>query len=308
MPALRPSIDRLRIKHLRLLEVIMEAGSLRRAAERLHLTQPAVSDMVKELEAAFGGELFTRSRGGMKANARAFMLLRRLKPVLGELRGAQDEMLTTSSATLRVGANLQFLTQLLPEAFAQVRAKDPSLHFVVREGPTKVLIDALLAGELDCTVGRLTAGIRHSDELSFWPMRGGELCLLVGRSHPLAARKRVTLRDLTDEAWALGTGPGQAREIVEQLFIAEGLPPPVPVLECRPQFANVTFAGKMQLVTVATRRDALVAQDAGTVHILPIDLPVEYAPVAFICRKVFADDPALKRLRQAVKLAADDPI
>lgn len=76
------------------------------------------------------------------------------------------------------------------------------------------------------------------------------------------------------------------------------------MLECRPQFANLAFVAKMRLVTVATRSDALAAHEAGTIHILPIELPVESAPVAFICRKASADDVWVRRAREAVSLAA----
>jgi DNA-binding transcriptional LysR family regulator len=259
--------------------------------------------MLKELEAAFGGPLFERTRGGVEANCRMTNLLRRVQPVLGELRAAQGEMLASSTTLLRIGANLQFLTQLLPHALERLRAGYPDLRFVLREGSTNALIETLLAGDLDCTVGRLSTHMPRAAELRFWPLSGGELCLVVGRSHPLAKRKRIALADLAAEAWALGGTTGEARKIVDQLFIRAGLPPPEPILECRPQFANLAFVAKMQLLTVATRSDALAAQHAGTIHILPIELPVESAPVAFICRKASAGDVWLTRLREAVSLA-----
>lgn len=307
MNRMRPAVERLRIKHLRLLELLVELGTVRKTAEHLHISQSAVSQMLKELESAFGGTLFARTRRGVEANQRTATLLRRLRPVLGELRVAQSEMLTSTKAVLRIGANLQLLSHLLPHALESLRSSHPDLRFVLREGPTNTLIDALLAGDLDCTIGRLSMNARHAAvlaELRFWPLYGGELCLVVGRSHPLARRKRLTLQDLAGEAWALGGTTGQARTLLDQLFINAKLPPPQPVLECRPQFANLAFVAKMRLVTVATRSDALAAQEAGTIHILPIELPVESAPVAFICRKVSDDDVWITRAREAVNLAA----
>jgi DNA-binding transcriptional LysR family regulator len=307
MSRIRPAIERLRIKHLRLFELLVELGTVRKAAERLHISQPAASQMLKELESAFGGTLFARTRGGVKAAQCATILLRRLRLVLGELCAAQSEMLTSTNVVLRIGANLQFLSHLLPHALESLRSSYPDLRFVLREGPTNTLIDELLAGDLDCTIGRLSMNARHAAvlaELRFWTLYGGELCLVVGRSHPLARRKRLTLQDLAGEAWALGGTTGQARKLLDQLFISAQLPPPQPILECRPQFANLAFVAKMQLVTVATRSDALAAQEVDMIRILPIELPVESAPVAFICRKVSADDVWLTRAREAVSLAA----
>lgn len=300
---LRPAIERLRVKHLRLLELLVAAGTVRKAAEQLNVSQPAVSEMLKELESAFGGSLFERTRGGVAPNQRAEILLRRLRPVLGELESAQAELLSSQPA-LRIGTNLQFLTHLLPKALARVRSANPGLVFVVREGATSALLEGLFGGELDCIIGRLPSGTPRAAELAFWPLYGGELCLVVGRAHPLARRKRVTLHDLAAEGWALGGTAGAARRIVDQAFMAAGLRPPVPVLECRPQFANLAFAASMQLVTVATRSDALVAQRDGTVAILPVELPVEHAPVAFICRDDARGDIWLTRLREAVSAEA----
>lgn len=302
MSRMRPAIERLRIRHLRLLELLIQTGTVRKAAEQLHVSQPAVSEMLKELESAFGGPLFVRTRGGVKPNQRAGILARRLRAMLGELQAAQGEMLS-SRATLRIGANLQFLTHLLPTALAQLRSAYPDLVFVVREGSTNALVDDLLGGELDCIIGRLSSGTPRADELALWPLYGGELCVVAGRTHPLARRKRLTLQDLAQEGWALGGNAGAARRIVEQTFIAAGLRAPTPVLECRPQFANLAFAASMRLVTVATRSDALVAQRAGTISILPIELP-EYSPVAFMCRSGARENAWLTRLREALTLAA----
>ncbi len=300
----RPAIERLRVRHLRLLELLIEVGTVRKAAEALNASQPAVSEMLKELESAFGGPLFERTRGGVAPNRRAAILLRRLRAALGELRAAEGELLSASRPVLRIGANLQFLTHLLPQALQRMRSAHPDVAYVVREGSTAVLADELLRGELDCIIGRLASGTPHAAELGMWPLYGGELCLVVGREHPLAKRKRVTLEDLTTQGWALGSTTGAARRIVEETFMASGLRLPEPVLECRPQFANLAFAAGMQLVTVATRSDALAAERAGTAAILPVELPVGYPPVAFLCRNDARDDVWLERLREAVTAAA----
>jgi DNA-binding transcriptional LysR family regulator len=162
----------------------------------------------------------------------------------------------------------------------------------------------LIEGRLDCVIARLsTQSLRDSKyekELQFWPLDGGQLCLVVRPSHPLAKRRRISIEDLAGEQWALGVGKGQGREIVDRVFLDAGLRPPQPTIECRPQFANLAFAAKMRLVTVATRADALAGQEAGLLHILPIDISLKLAPIAFVCRKAAANDKWLVQLREAV--------
>ncbi|HWI14486.1 MAG TPA: LysR substrate-binding domain-containing protein, partial [Burkholderiales bacterium] len=294
---MRPAMERLRIRHLRLLELLIELGTVRKAAEALSVSQPAVSEMLKELESAFGGPLFQRTRGGVVPNRRAAVLLRRLRTMLGELRAADAELSSGARPALRVGANLQFLMHLLPQALKRFRAAHHDVAYIVREGSTALLVDELLRGNLDCIIGRLTTGMPGAGQLAMWPLYGGELCFVVGRTHPLAKRKRVSLEDLANEEWALGGINGAARKIVEETFAGAGLRLHAPVLECRPQFANLAFAASMQLVTVATRSDAVAAERAGTVAILPVELPVKYPPVAFMCRDDARDDRWLGDLR-----------
>ena len=305
--ALRPAVEHLRIRHLRLLELLVQHGTVRKAAERLHASQPAASQMLAELESAFGGPLFTRSRRGVQETARLSVLLRRIKIVLGELEAASGELTTSSHPVIRIGANLQFLTQLLPAALARFRDGNPDARFLLQEGPSESLIDALIEGSLDCAIARLSTrslDSKREKELQFWPLDGGQLCLVVGRSHPLAKRKRIALEDLVGEQWALGVRNGQGREIIDRFFLDAGLRPPRPMIECRPQFANLAFAAKMHLVTVATRADALPAQEAGWLHVLPIDISLKLAPIAFVCRRAGANDKWLVQLREAVSAAA----
>ena len=264
--------------------------------------------MLAQVEAAFDGPLFTRTRSGVRATARLAVLIRRSRLALGEIDAASAELANVAQPGIRIGANLQFLTQMLPSALAVMRSSNPELRFFLEEGPSDRLVAALLAGNLDCVVARhSTRSIRDASsagELQIWPLDGGELCLVVGRSHPLANRRRIRIKDLADQQWALGVSEGQGREIVSRIFLDAGLRPPQPVIECRPQFANLAFAAKLPLVTVATRADALTGQQTGILRILPIDISQKLAPIAFICRKAAADDKLLMQLREAVSESA----
>jgi DNA-binding transcriptional LysR family regulator len=252
--------------------------------------------MLKDLESAFGGPLFSRTRKGVRPNERVGPLLRRMRVVLGELGAAQLELTEPALPTLRIGANLQFLTHIVPGALARVWDMSPELRFILREGSTHALIDSLLTGGLDCVIGP-TRGLRPAQlrELRFWPLYQSDLCLVVRSSHPLARRKQVSLTDLAGEPWALGAAGGYAREMIDQVFVRAGLHPPEPVLECRPHLLNMHFVNQMPFVTVATRADAIAAQKAGIVRILPIELVLDFGPVSLICRKTSSEDTWITR-------------
>ena len=303
------AVEHLRLKHLRLLELLVEHGTVRKAAEQLHVSQPVASQMLAEVETAFEGALFTRNRSGVQPTARLGVLIRRSRLALGEIAAASAELSSIAQPVIRIGANLQFLTQLLPSALADMQESNPELRFFLEEGPSDRLVAALLEGNLDCVVARhSTRAIRDATsagELQFWPLGDGRLCLVVGHAHPLAHRRRIKVRDLAGEKWALGTREGQGRDIINRLFLDAGLQPPQPVIECRPQFANLAFAARMPLITVATRADAQAGVRAGLLHILPIDISQKLAPISFVCRKAASKEKWLVQLHQAMKAAAD---
>jgi DNA-binding transcriptional LysR family regulator len=300
----RPALDRLRIRHCRLLEMLAAHESLRKAASQMGVSQPVASQMLAEIEAAFGVTLFTRSRNGLRATARLPLILRHIRNIVNELDAACDEMSSSGGRRIRIGANLQFLMQLLPAALAELEHAALDVTYRVREGPSDELVQALVDGELDCVIARLSTksiwSSRRAEELQFWPLVGGELCIVAGRSHPLANKKRLSIEDLASARWALGMDGGQGREALNRVFIDAGVLPPRPLIECRPQSANLALVAQMQLISIATRVEAAAAQKAGWLRILPFDIAINTAPLAFICKKSAREDDALKLLRSAL--------
>jgi DNA-binding transcriptional LysR family regulator len=103
------------------------------------------------------------------------------------------------------------------------------------------------------------------------------------------------LKDLVTEPWVLGAVGGEARHVLEQAFVRGRFHPTEPILECRPHFLTTQFVHKTPFVTVASRADALTAEKAGLVRILPLPTVLEFGPIGFICRKSSSDDTWLTR-------------
>jgi DNA-binding transcriptional LysR family regulator len=270
----KSALSRLRVRHLRLLELLAPGGTARKAAEQLHLSHPAVSQMIKEIEAVFGGPLFERTARGVVPNARLRSLMPRVRVILRELAAAEAELVHNGPGGQRVqlGTNLHLLTHLLPRAIGRLRAAHPELRLSLREGSVTRIMDGLLDGELDCAIGRVSP--RYSNhplgtELAFWPVYREEHCLVVGRHHPLARRQRLQLRDLLSEAWVLSYPGNQSREMLDQVFLQAGLQPPRPVVECRPFYASLSYVTEAPLVTMAMKPEALRGERAGLLRICP---------------------------------------
>lgn len=302
-------MSRLKLRHFLLLEHLAETRTLRQAGERMHLSHPAVSKMVREIETVYGGELFVRGPRGVRPTPRLELLMRRTRAALGELRAAADELAEDQvrRTVVRIGANLHLILHLLPEAVGKLRLHNQEIGLKVIEAPVSKLIDLLQGGELDAVIGRMPdfdADHPPGNDLAVWPIYSGELCVVVGTDHPLARRRKVHLEQLVDQDWALGVSDGQSRRLISQAFRRAGLPSPQPVLECRPFIANMALVSRSTLVTVATLAEARRAQRKGVLRILPLDLHLHAPPIMFMCRKSAVNNPALVKVRHAVNEAA----
>ncbi|MBX3661119.1 MAG: LysR family transcriptional regulator [Burkholderiales bacterium] len=306
MGDLRPAFGNLRLRHLRMLELLGNTGTVRKTAKLLHLSEPAVSQMLKNVEEAFGGPLFIRTRRGLVPNSRFSVLLRRIRGALGELSAADTELAHSDVVhpKLRFGASLHILTHLFAPAIGRLRLDHPDWRFSLQEGSMHVLLNDLAEGNLDCVGGRMlprnSTAFKMSD-FEFWPIYSGELCLVVSVNHPLARRRRVALSELLREDWALSIADGRSRQLLQDAFLMAGFELPEPVVECRPFHVNLAVVSQSRLITVAMRAEALRGQRLGMHRILPVSVELDGPPMAIFFRKSALNDPVIAAVRDVLR-------
>ena len=147
---------RLRVRHLMLVQRLSELGSMRKAAESLNVTQPAASAMLKEIESQLGITLFARSRTGVTPTDEASALLPRIRVVLNEVDALAEDLRDPMGhrPVVRLGTVPHAYLGIL-QGLAAYCVKVGGFRLRVQEGPSPVLLEMLLAGELDALVGRL---------------------------------------------------------------------------------------------------------------------------------------------------------
>jgi len=228
-------IRTLRLRHLELLVVLSETPTMRGAAARLHLSQPAISKMLGELEGCFGARLFERSHLGIHANALGASAAFRARAMLHELARATadvDAMQSGVTAVLRVGA--PSVTAAVPAAIVKLRERLPGAAVQLREGRVHELIHRLLEGELDCVFGAITPELISSDMIPLLEpvvLLKDELCVLAAVSNPDVARRRLQWADLRAAQWVLPPKETLVRQAFVTVFLNSGVTPPVPVIE-----------------------------------------------------------------------------
>ena len=126
--------SRLRMRHLQLLFVLSEEGSLRKTAHIMALTQPAVTKALHDLESLVGDALFTRTHKGLVANKLGEAAIRYAQLVFADLSGLHEEMTALQSGnlgTLRIGSMGSLVGGLLPRTLAQLTQRHPKLNITV---------------------------------------------------------------------------------------------------------------------------------------------------------------------------------
>ena len=223
----------LRIRHLDVLLAVAAEGSMQRAAQRVHLTQPAISKLVRELETMFGAPLFDRSKRGVTLTECGRALAIRAEYLRNDIERARDEVAAIGRGTLgalRIGALPVVESALLPQSLMALRKIAPALRIRVQEGTSAALLDQLGRGEIDCVLGRLDSGADGRDiraeKLMRLPTR-----IVARRRHPLAAHKRVTPEQLAAYPWVLPQPGAPIRTVIDGVFATAGIAAPVPLVE-----------------------------------------------------------------------------
>ncbi|WP_431127671.1 LysR substrate-binding domain-containing protein [Variovorax paradoxus] len=248
-------VRNVQLRHLRCLVAVAQERHLARAAERLSLSQPAVSKTLSELEAIVGARLVERSKAGRRgvqglAPAGEQLLAHALR-VLEALDASAEAVAPASGGRierLRIGALPSVGPALLPMALARFREHWPSVQVVVKSAANPVLLDELRAGELDMVVGRISDP-RLMGGLSFELLYTEPLVFAVRAGHPLVARstRTVSVQAVLDYplvVYGEGTIP---RHNTESFLSARGL---------------VLPANALQTLDVAVARGLLAVSDA----------------------------------------------
>lgn len=241
-------VRRLRLRHLELLVALADAGTMRAAATRLNLSQPALSKMLGEIEAGYEARLFERTAQGLVANAAGNAAIYRSRVMLGELARSKDEveaLRTGAIGLLRLGT--LSVTATVPQAVAELRRRLPRARVQVQEGRVRDMIQRLLNGELDCVFGAVTPELLTSDQLSLLQpevLLKDELCVLCAQGHALSRSRRLTWTDVHAQPWVAPPRDTLVRQALMTAFLNAGLEPPEPSIEV---LSSVTLGSVLRL-------------------------------------------------------------
>ena len=190
--------DQLTFKQVRYFQAIAEAGSFRRAAERLGVTQPTLTVQIAALEETLSTSLFERQRNGVVLTPVARDLLPRARRIGEELKEfAEQAQGVSGQSTYRLGVTPTLGPYILPRVLPSIHQQFEDLRLYVREAiPAQLTVDLKSAAH-DVILTTLPI---QGDELEVTPLFRESLMLAMPLEHPLATKSVITAQDLVGEA------------------------------------------------------------------------------------------------------------
>jgi len=191
------------LRHLRYFMAVGEEQHFGRAANRLHVVQPALSRQVRDLERELGFLLFDRLPRGVRLSAAGTLFLNDVRRILQDVDEAKrraERMALGQAGTLRIGiATAVSWHGLVVNAFREFRRRHPEVELVVHHLVSVQQVEAVVSDRLDA--GLVAAVTPWHKELEHRQFALDRMVLAVPKGHPLTKRERIRLRDLRDTSF-----------------------------------------------------------------------------------------------------------
>ncbi len=204
------------LRQLRTFKTVADVASFSLAAQRLKLSQPSVSYQVKELEETLGLPLLDRLGKRVQLTEAGTILYgyaRRMLDTLDEVSVELEEMRGIQRGSLRVGASTTVGIYLLPAALGAFKKLHPGLVISLEIGSRARVQEQVLRNELDLAV----VGPASKDaDLAIIPFLSDELVVVAPAGHPLASRRKLTLKDLADQPFIMREASSGSRWSLEK--------------------------------------------------------------------------------------------
>ncbi|MGF6647719.1 DNA-binding transcriptional LysR family regulator [Paraburkholderia sp. GAS33] len=256
-PAVPPPsvLSRLRFKHLQLLDILGRTHNLRIAAEQMHMTQPAATKILGDIESMFGAQLFERLPREMRPTDLGVLSLRYASAAVADLGKFASEFHTMKSGGyghLAIGAITASTAQVVAAAIKEIQQQRPRLIVRLIDQSSDQLAIWLEEKKLDLMIGRLTEA-RQETLFNFEDLSAEPVWVVVGRHHPLLKQASVEIADLGAWPWILYPPATAIRHLFDETFAAAGMQAPVGMVETPSIFSTLELLQATDMISLQPR-------------------------------------------------------
>ena len=280
----------------------VETGSFTHAAERLGVTQPSFTALIKDLEAILGLKLFERTTRSISLTSAGEEFALRVERPVADLEEAYHSM-SDLSALRRGGAVLGALPSaalsLLPETLGRLRRRNPAVRVRIVEAHNDDLISMVRTNQIEFAVATLA---RQAPQFSFTPLVADCFTVVAPPDHPIARHDTITWRDLQPLDLIFLSRGSSARAVFERAFGREEGPPGL-----RYDVTNMATAVLLVregLGIALLPRLALDALSVGDLFSRPIAEPTAHRLIGIVHRRDRHVSPAAQAVHDELGVVA----
>ncbi len=277
---------RIKLRHIQGFTEAVRQGSLKAAADRLNLTQPAMSKTLKELEEILGKTLLIRNRSGLTLTDAGEVFAHFAQMSLSALDHGLDGIAqldaTGTRAEVAIAALPSVAAALLPRAVAEFERLQPSATLRIVDGPVAHLVNLLRDGAVGMVVGRLGEP-QIMQNLSFTQLYQEEVDFVVRPDHPLLSAS-PKIEDVAD--WPVIYPPAAAaiRPLVERFLISYGIGRPRVAVETVSGAFGRVYTRESDAIWIISRGVVWNELAEGRLARLPFETSLTRGPVGILRR------------------------
>jgi len=286
----------MKLQDLHVLMAVVQAGSMGKAAQRLHTSQPAISRSIAELEHAFGVRLLDRSPRGVEPTEYGRALLDGGAAVFDDLRQAvrNIEFLADPAAgEVRIGSTPFLASSFVSAVIDRLSRRHPRMTFHLATGSSETLRRDLAERKIDLLIMR-RFGPFSEERLAFEFLFDDSFVIAAGAQSRWARRRSIELAELAGEPWVLPPPESVMTLIAMEAFRASGVD--------YPRATVVTLTPEVRMSLLATGRfvtifpASMAKFPAGRLEfkVLPVELPAARAPNGIVTLKNRSLNPAAR--------------
>lgn len=293
----------LKQRHVELVLSLDKTRHLGRTADALHMSQPAASKSLAQLEGQLGYTLFERTSAGTRPTFLGEMIIahaRNLSGSASRLSAEVDALLSRNRYLFRIGVLPSTSMYIIPQLITTLLEREPNLEITIYEGVLHDLLNKLKTEELDCVIGRATSQV-NPDQIEELFLYSDPISIVCGVSNPLAQHADATIHDLMELMWVLPVRETVLAVCIDEMFAQLGVRPPACHIQSNALLANLTLINQHPWISVLPGVIAQHFANQGTIKILPIDTKINFGDVEIMIRRQAVVSPQVQLVIETLK-------
>lgn len=295
--------SRIKFRHLQVLIEVARHRSVGKAAEALHVTQPAVTRTLRELEDILATPLVEKDGRGIRLSRSGEIFLRHAGESIASVRRGFDSVsqaLKEKGPPVRIGALPTVSATVMPDVAADFLALKSGSRLTVVTGENRWLLEELRLGGLDLVVGRMAAPEMMAG-LTFEPLYNEQVVFVVAADHPLAAGPNFALSELANYPVLMPTRGSVIRPYVDRLLLTNGFADFPTVIETVSDSFGRAFVTRHRAIWIISRGVVASELQAKRFRELDVDMTETRGAVGLTRLAGAEPSPALGLLMQTIR-------